>query len=191
MSIYLYFRSKTDILVPIPYTLKHSSRARSLRLSIHPGGSLTATAPLGMPVSMIENFIAKKANWILKKIAYMSRIGPDQKYLLRGTRREYLQYREQARELITRRLPELNAAYGLKYNRISIRNSKSRWGSCSKAGNLNFNYKLALLPAELADYVMVHELCHLKEFNHSKEFWNLVSMQVPNYKELRKKLKGC
>jgi predicted metal-dependent hydrolase len=67
---------------------------------------------------------------------------------------------------------------------------RSRWGSCSRKGNLNFNYKLIQLPQELADYIVVHELCHLKQFNHSHAFWNLIAETIPNHIELRKILKN-
>ncbi|HAO64836.1 TPA: M48 family peptidase [Candidatus Taylorbacteria bacterium] len=103
-------------------------------------------------------------------------------------RLEYLKYKEVARDLVLRKLAEFNLFYNFKYNRISIKNHKSRWGSCSKKGNLNFNYRLALVPESLVDYVVVHELCHLGEFNHSKNFWNLVAQTVPNYLELRNRL---
>ncbi len=173
-----------------PYTLKTSSRARNLRLSVHPGGSLTATAPAGMPLSVIERFIATKSEWIARAVKRMSRLDPKEIWRARGTKREYLAYRDAARALVMRRLPELNASYGFSYKRITIRNPTSRWGSCSKQGNLNFNYRIALLPLELADYIIVHELCHLKEFNHSKAFWQLVANKVPNHKELRKRLRA-
>jgi predicted metal-dependent hydrolase len=71
---------------------------------------------------------------------------------------------------------------------VAIKNMKSRWGSCSSKGNLNFHYRVAFLPEELLDYVIVHELCHLKLFNHSKAFWNLVAEKSPNYSQLRKQL---
>jgi len=82
-----------------------------------------------------------------------------------------------------------NAMYGLRCNRITIRNQKTRWGSCSRKGNLNFNYKIALLPQRLADYIIVHELCHLGEFNHSRKFWALVAQTMPDHVDLRKELK--
>ncbi len=69
-------------------------------------------------------------------------------------------------------------------------NQRTKWGSCSKKGNLNFNYKIALMPEKIADYIVVHELCHLKEFNHSRKFWNLVVKIIPDYLEIKKELKN-
>lgn len=103
---------------------------------------------------------------------------------------EYLKYKEVAREVAIKRLEYFNQFYNFKYGQVAIRNQKTRWGSCSKKGNLNFNYKIALLPPELADYLVVHELCHLGEFNHSQNFWNLVGKTLPDYRELRKKLRA-
>ncbi len=73
--------------------------------------------------------------------------------------------------------------------RIAIRDSKTRWGSCSSKGNLNFHWKLGVIPTHLSDYVIVHELCHLKEFNHSTEFWNLVELVCPQYREYKAELR--
>src|SRR3989338_7663039 len=100
-------------------------------------------------------------------------------------RRDYLKYKELARALVKQKLAQYNQVYGFKINRVAIKNHKSRWGSASKKGNLNFNYRLVLLPEALADYVIVHELCHLKEFNHSKSFWGLVEKTIPNYKVIK------
>lgn len=107
----------------------------------------------------------------------------------KGSTKEYLAHKESARKLVHERLEYFNQFYGFKYNKVAIRNQKTRWGSCSHHGNLNFSYKLALLEPRLADYIIVHELCHLKEFNHSKAFWSLVVQQFPDYRELRKQLK--
>lgn len=105
------------------------------------------------------------------------------------SRRDYKKYKEIARVLVKNRIAHYNQTYKFKINRIAIKNSKSRWGSCSKLGNLNFNYRVALLPIELADYVIVHELCHLEEFNHSARFWNLVALTIPDWKTIRQSFK--
>jgi len=109
---------------------------------------------------------------------------------IRKNRASYLKHKEKARVLVMERLAEFNKIYGLAPNRIAIRNTKSRWGSCSKKGNLNFNYRIVFLPPKLADYLVVHELCHIQEFNHSQKFWDLVAVAVPDYKKLRKELRG-
>lgn len=98
-------------------------------------------------------------------------------------------YKKKAEEVIHDRLQFFNEQYGFKYHRVMLRNQKSRWGSCSARGNLNFNWRLIMAPIEVIDYVVVHELCHLKEMNHSKRFWYLVEKAVPNYKEVKKWLK--
>ncbi len=105
-------------------------------------------------------------------------------------REKYLQYKEVARVLVLERLAIYNQIYQYKYNRISIRDQKTRWGSCSSKGNINFNYKIALLPTHLADYIVVHELCHVGEMNHSSRFWDLVARTIPNYLECRAQLKS-
>ena len=105
-------------------------------------------------------------------------------------RRNYLKYKEPARELVLRRVEYFNNIYNFSYGRISIRNQRSRWGSCSKKGNLNFNYKIVLIPEKLADYIVVHELCHLGEFNHSPNFWALVARTFPDYQKIKQELRN-
>jgi predicted metal-dependent hydrolase len=94
-------------------------------------------------------------------------------------------YRRQARDVIAQRLAVGNAAYGFTYGRVTIKEQKSRWGSCSRQGNLNFNWRLLLAPLPVLDYVVVHELCHLKELNHSPRFWQLVARASPEYQRHR------
>ncbi len=96
-----------------------------------------------------------------------------------------LKHGEEARNLVHEKLVYWNKFYGYKYNRVFIRFQTTRWGSCSSKGNLNFNCKIVLLSPAQADYLIVHELCHLGEFNHSSKFWDLVGKTIPNYKELR------
>lgn len=102
---------------------------------------------------------------------------------------EYLEYKNQAFDLVKNKLEHFNKFYNFKYNKVTVRNQSTRWGSCSKSGNLNFNYKLALLPENLVDYVVVHELCHLGEFNHSKNFWDSVARVIPDFKDRRQELR--
>ena len=101
----------------------------------------------------------------------------------------YIKYKKDAGILVKERLEYFNQFYNFKYGRVAIRNQKTRWGSCSKKGNLNFNYKIVLLTSKQSDYIIVHELCHLKEFNHSGSFWSLVAETVPDYKEIRSSLR--
>ncbi|MBU4082699.1 M48 family metallopeptidase [Patescibacteria group bacterium] len=102
--------------------------------------------------------------------------------------RVYLANKERALDFVYARVALYNEIYNFNFNRISVKNQKTRWGSCSEKGNLNFNYRIVLLPIEMADYIIVHELCHLGELNHSPKFWNLVAKTMPNYLEIRKRL---
>lgn len=170
----------------IKYSLKVSARARNLRLTVYPEEGLVVTAPYLMGRGIVEKFMIKKAKWIMKKLENFALTHSGQR--VGNGRKQYLETKEKARDLVTRRLDYFNSSYNFQFNRISIKNHKSRWGSCSKKGNLNFNYRIALLPDHLVNYIIVHELCHLKELNHSKNFWNLVCETLPRYKEIRKEL---
>ncbi len=105
------------------------------------------------------------------------------------SKREYKLLAPVARAIVHERLAHFSRHYGFIYNKVFIRNTRTRWGSCSSRGNLGFNYRVAKLPPELQSYIVVHELCHLKEFNHSPAFWALVAEQVPNWKVLRSRLR--
>lgn len=167
------------------YTLTVSSRARNVRVTIRNGGDIRVTAPRFLPQMLVENFMKKKASWIVATFDKLAHLAPS---VREDTTHQYETYKEHARILAYERVAHFNAFYAFTWNRISIRNQKTRWGSCSAKGNLNFSYKLALLPSHLADYIIVHELCHLKELNHSDRFWNLVEQMIPNHKALRKEL---
>ncbi len=99
------------------------------------------------------------------------------------------QKREQAMNLVESIIKRFNSFYNFKINRVAIKNTKRRWGSCSSKGNLNFNYKIIYLKPHLADCLIVHELCHLGELNHSKRFWALVSQTIPNYAKINLELR--
>jgi len=97
--------------------------------------------------------------------------------------------RQQARQHLPERLNHLGQQTGLSYNKVSIRTQRTRWGSCSSIGNINLNDRLILLPTELANYVMIHELCHTRHMNHSTRFWQLVKSHVPDYRIHEKQLR--
>ena len=105
------------------------------------------------------------------------------------TREKVIALAEEALEVIQTRVEYFARVIGVTYGKITIRNQKTRWGSCSSKGNLNFNCLLMLAPPEVLDYVVVHELCHRKQMNHSKAFWSEVEKVLPDYKEARKWLK--
>lgn len=172
----------------IEYHLRKSRRARRLRVAVYCNGKCIVTAPRFMPDFLIEKFIAGKSLWITNKIDFLKKF--NYKYKAGGARAEYLKCKEAARQIAQERIGYFNRFYNFRTNAIAIKNQKSRWGSCSKKGNLNFNYKIALLPELLCDYIVVHELCHLAEFNHSKNFWDLVGKTIPDYKKIKKEFKS-
>ena len=174
----------------IPYSVRVSGRARRMRIAVYCDSTVVVTLPLGLNFSLVEKFIAAKLPWIAKSLEYFSaRGGFKNRAIVKSGRRDYAQHRQQALELAKAKVEEWNKIYGFDYSRINIKNQKTRWGSCGKKGNLNFNYKIVHLPEKLVDYLIVHELCHLKEFNHSKNFWNLVTQTMPEYKKLRTELR--
>jgi len=169
----------------IEYTLRRSTRSRQVRLTVRPGGAVVVTAPQWLGMNVIDRFLQSKKQWILEKLKLLSGVVP----IRSSTRKQYLEHREQARKVILERLEYWNERYHFSYGRVCIKDQHSMWGSCSRKGNLNFNYRLLFLAAELQDYVVVHELCHLKEPNHSKRFWALVSETLPDYNQRRMQLK--
>ncbi|MBI5152823.1 M48 family metallopeptidase [Candidatus Peregrinibacteria bacterium] len=171
------------------YILQKSSRARRLRIEITPDAQVKVTLPRFLSEKTAENFVREKAKWILRKIREIASTPPIIPHTLKGARREYLESKSRAKKLVREKLIRFNRIYNFSFRKIAIRNQGSRWGSCSKKANLNFNYKIIFLPENLADYLIVHELCHLKEMNHSKKFWELVAKTVPEYKTFRKQLK--
>jgi predicted metal-dependent hydrolase len=123
--------------------------------------------------------VARQANFIRVRLrADVS--DADQPEEIRGALENW--YRRQAKEHIGERTASLAAQHGFEYARVKIRGQRTRWGSCSSKGNLNFNWKLMMVPSAGVDYVIIHELCHLRELNHSSHFWALVQELCPNYK---------
>lgn len=170
----------------IDYILKISRRAKNIRLSIYSDRGLAATKPVWVSERMVENFIIKKGDWVLSKLEHFKELKVD---LPKSSYKDFLKSKGDVYKFVKKRIDFWNAARDFKFSKINIRNQKTRWGSCSRNGSLSFNYKIALLPPNMADYIIVHELCHLKEFNHSFRFWGLVGKFVPDYLEIKKELR--
>lgn len=176
----------------ISYEVRRNPRAKHVSLTAQSNGSFMLTLPRGVTEESGKRFIYERVNWILRTIQFFRRYGIPKGAASRkrDAKVSYLQYRERAREIVTKRLTYFNNRYyGLEFNRIAIKNQKTQWGSCSSRKNLNFNYRIYFLPSHLLDYVVVHELCHLKHFNHSKAFWNFVGESIPDYKERETELR--
>lgn len=172
------------------------SNRKTLAIQINPDLSVTVRAPMYAPQSDIERILREKESWIQKHIEKIREQEAKKKetqgesveseYL---TNEEIKKLADKALQHITKRVSYFAKQIGVTYGRITIRNQKTRWGSCSSKGNLNFNCLLMLTPLEVIDYVVVHELCHRKEMNHSKAFWAEVEKVLPDYKEQVKWLK--
>jgi predicted metal-dependent hydrolase len=165
------------------------SRRRTLSLEITPAGEVLIRAPLRLSNAAIRAFAESKGDWIAKHLALREErkaAAPDQPRLSAG---EAEALRKRAKELFPRRAAHYAPLLGVDYGRITVRGQHSRWGSCSAKGNLNFNYLLLLAPPEVLDYVVVHELCHRREMNHSPRFWAQLGRVLPDYEPARKWLR--
>jgi len=171
----------------IKYSIKKSKRAKRMRLAVHCDGKVVATVPTGVAVTTVQRLIDEKIDWVLKKLNFFKT--QDFSLIRSHSRADYLKHKDTTYTLVEERIEYFNTGNQFSFNRVCIRNQKTRWGSCSQKRNLNFNYKIVFLPQKLQDYIIVHELCHLKEFNHSRKFWSLVESILPDYKESRKELK--
>lgn len=172
----------------IEYKFRKSKRAKCLRLTVNQRAELVVTAPSIVPMFFVNRFIRQKSSWILKSLKAMkTRVENENK--IKSQYGGYAKSKEKARDFALERVKYFAGKYGFTYNRIAIRNQKSRWGSCSAKNNLNFNYRLLFLETELSDYVIVHELCHLREMNHSQKFWKQVEDIIPDWRLRRHKLK--
>ena len=172
------------------------SNRKTLAIQINPDLSVTVRAPMYAPQSDIERILREKEGWIQKHIEKIREQEAKKKETQgESAEREYLTNEEikkladKALQHIPKRVSYYAKQIGVTYGKIIIRNQKTRWGSCSSKGNLNFNCLLMLTPPEVIDYVVVHELCHRKEMNHYKAFWAEVEKVLPDYKEQVKWLK--
>ena len=149
-------------------------------------GEIIARAPLRMKDKEIYSFIESKKSWIEKNLAKMEERQKVLDEVHPFTQEEIYALAEKAKQIIPERVNYYAPKIGVTYNRISIRCQRTRWGSCSSKGNLNFNCLLALFPLEVIDSVVVHELCHRKHMNHSPQFYAEIEKVFPKYKKWHK-----
>ncbi len=166
----------------VAYTLRRSYRARRLRIAVDRNGSVVVTVPARVSQRAAEGFVEQKRSWIQRTVEYVTR-NPVRS--VKNTLADFLRMRQAARTLVEHKIRQVNTFYQFIYSQISIRNQSTRWGSCSRKGNLSFNYRIVELPEALAEYLVVHELCHLAELNHSAKFWGLVAQHVSDYRQRR------
>ena len=166
----------------LTYKLVRSAR-KTISLRIMPGGELEVRCPGRMRRADVDAFVRSKQDWIENR---RSKLLPVQPKLTDG---ELEALRRRAKALLPERVDCYARLIGVTYGSITVRSQRTRWGSCSSKGNLNFNSLLMLTPPEVLDYVVVHELCHRKELNHSARFWAQVEQILPDYRVQRAWLK--
>lgn len=173
--------------VTMPNTITYKtikSDRKTIAIQIMPEGNVVVRCPRRMRSDDIKRFVESKSGWIEKHLAACNPIEPS-----KLSEKEISKLREEARHLVTQRVKYYAPIIGVPYGQIAIRTQRTRWGSCSSKGNLNFNCLLALVPPDVLDYIVVHELCHRKELNHSERFWTEVGKVLPDYKIRKKWLK--
>ena len=168
-----------------PYQIIRSAR-KTVAIQITPEGKVLVRCPGRMAVRDVERLVESKAAWIQKHLARAA----EGQSLPKFTPEEIQTLTETARKVIPERVAFFGEKMGVSYGNVTIRCQRTRWGSCSGKGNLNFNCLLMLAPSGVMDYVIVHELCHRREMNHSQRFWAEVEETMPDYREQRRWLKG-
>lgn len=165
------------------------SNRKSVAVEIRSDATVLVRAPFIMKDAEIWEFLKEKENWILTHLEKVQERRKELKTIEKLSVTEIHKLADLALKVISVKVKHYAGLMNVQYGRITIRNQKTRWGSCSSKGNLNFNCLLMLAPDEVVDYVVIHELCHLIEMNHSKAFWQQVEQIMPDYKKHRKWLK--
>ena len=165
---------------------RNSIKAKYLRISINNLKIINVTITKKNTVRNAEKFLNSKIDWVQKQL---TKIDKRNQFTLNNTVNSNLLSKNVIKEIIRNRLNELSQIHGLDFNRSFIRSQKTRWGSCSVRNNINLNIKLINLPADLQDYVIMHELVHTRVKNHSQIFWDEMTKYYPNPKAIDKKLK--
>lgn len=167
----------------LTYSVIRSNR-KTMSLEVRPNGEVVVRAPLRMPKTEIQRFVQSKSSWLKK---HLQAAAKRQEEML--TIEDIRMLAQEAARVIPQRVRYYAPKVGVTFGKITIRNQKTRWGSCSSRGNLNFNCLLMLTPPEVIDSVVVHELCHRKEMNHSARFYEEVYRVFPEYDKWNRWLK--
>jgi predicted metal-dependent hydrolase len=190
----------------LKYSIKINRRSKRISLTVKRDGSCSVTVPFrrssifqNMLIKKAEYFVATKKEWIeaqrekyrklqekIKVARGIDSDGVDVGESQPVSKLSDKELKTRTLEIVQERLSHFNQFYKFSYKDVRVKKVSTRWGSCSRRGNLNFSHKLVLLRSEEIDYVVVHELCHLAEFNHGPKFWKLVEQTIPNYMQIRK-----
>lgn len=165
------------------------SNRKSLAIQLTKELTVVVRAPYGVSDEEIDRIVREKNEWIKQNLKKIRQHKEEQKKNPPFTESEIRELAQKALEYIPKRVEYYAPLVGVDYRSITIRNQKTRWGSCSGKGGLNFNCLLMMTPPEVIDYVVVHELCHRKEMNHSQAFWQEVEKILPNYQDAKRWLK--
>ena len=163
--------------------MERSRRAKHISVSVKPFNGVRVAVPVGVSYASAEMFARSKAGWIKKHLDKMEQMEQEALELKKNPIN-----RSEARKRLIDRLNQLSEKYGFSYNRVFVKNQKTRWGSCSGKNNINLNINLVRLPDELIDYTILHELVHTRIKNHGQMFWNQMDAVFGNGKNLDKKL---
>lgn len=171
-------------MITLEYSIIYSKR-RTISLQVKSDASVIVRAPIGCSKELIDKFVSSHIDWINKKLDIV-KSKPKIDYL---TDKQVKELKKSVKEIIAPIIAHYSTILNVFPGRVSINTAKTRFGSCSSNGNLNFSCRLGLYPYEAIEYVCVHELAHLKEMNHSPKFWAIVESILPDYKERKKLLK--
>lgn len=182
-----HVRSSQKVLPEIgEVSLRHSARAKRLSITIKPFEGVQVTIPKGMPEAQARRFLFRKINWIRRTKREIRKVEQDFKS---GTETLQPVDSPEAKKELLARLKCLASQHGFQFNRVTIRNQKTRWGSCSSKNNINLNVNLVRLPQELIDYVLLHELVHTRVKNHGPNFWAELDQYLGDAKLSRNRLR--
>ncbi len=169
-----------------PVLFERSRRARRVVISVRPFRGIRVAVPRGVSIERALSFARGRVEWMRRQLEKVRAI---ERETIHRREREPAIDREEARAVLTMRLRDLAHRHGFTYNRVFIRAQKTRWGSCSAKNNINLNMRLLLLPGELVDYVLLHELVHTRIKNHGPRFWEELDRYVGDSRSLRHRLK--